>query len=215
MSDDKNEAAYMFLDARHRQAKAESAALDAKAEAMRATENKIDREAHDMSESSERDTLRAKLEDTVRAMDEAQWWREQWEEEDRKTRDALGPRFTLELPDGGDVKTHEAAARAISALSAAIAERDQASRYLRSFLCSFVSQHFPDNPDWKPLPDLLGMLTQIDNASTIARDYRAAPTLRKPASRRWRRRWGRLRKKRSGWPNTAAAHLTPTKCQQL
>ena len=53
------------------------------------------------------------------------------------------------------------------------AAKEEAYRYAENFLRSFVSQHFPPNPDWKPLPDLLGVLTQIDNASTIARDYRA------------------------------------------
>ena len=45
--------------------------------------------------------------------------------------------------------------------------------YATRLLESFVVQHFPPNPDWKPLPDLFGVLTQLDNASTIARDYKA------------------------------------------
>lgn len=50
---------------------------------------------------------------------------------------------------------------------------DEAATYLRSFLVSFTREHFPENTAWRPLPDLLGMLTQMDNASTIARDYKA------------------------------------------
>lgn len=52
-------------------------------------------------------------------------------------------------------------------------ERDEATNNLRGFMTSFVREHFPDNIGWQPLPDLLGMLTQMDNASTIARDYKA------------------------------------------
>jgi hypothetical protein len=46
-------------------------------------------------------------------------------------------------------------------------------RYARNLLVHFVEEHFPHNPDWRPLPDLIGVLTQIDNAITIARDYKA------------------------------------------
>ena len=53
------------------------------------------------------------------------------------------------------------------------AENERAHSYAVGFLRSFVSQHFPPNPDWRPLPDLLGVLTQIDNATTITRDLRA------------------------------------------
>jgi hypothetical protein len=45
--------------------------------------------------------------------------------------------------------------------------------YATRLLEHFVAEHFPHNPDWKPLPDLIGVLTQIDNAITIARDYKA------------------------------------------
>jgi hypothetical protein len=50
---------------------------------------------------------------------------------------------------------------------------EAACKDLRSFMTSFVREHFPNNTAWEPLPDLLGMLTQMDNASTIARDYKA------------------------------------------
>ncbi len=56
------------------------------------------------------------------------------------------------------------------------ADRDKAYRYAKRFLSFFVEQNFPPNPDWKPLPDLMGVLTQIDNASTIARDLRVRVT---------------------------------------
>jgi hypothetical protein len=48
-----------------------------------------------------------------------------------------------------------------------------ALRQATSLLEIFVTENFPPNPDWKPQPDLLGVILQLDNASTIARDYRA------------------------------------------
>ena len=56
------------------------------------------------------------------------------------------------------------------------AEIETAKNDLRSFMTSFVREHFFDNTGWQPLPDLLGMLSQMDNASTIARTYRAQAT---------------------------------------
>jgi hypothetical protein len=44
--------------------------------------------------------------------------------------------------------------------------------YATRLLEHFVAEHFPHNPDWKPLPELIGVLTQLDNAITIARDYK-------------------------------------------
>ena len=52
------------------------------------------------------------------------------------------------------------------------AEIETAKNDLRSFMTSFVREHFFDNTGWQPLPDLLGMLYQMDNASTVARTYR-------------------------------------------
>ncbi len=37
---------------------------------------------------------------------------------------------------------------------------------------SFVHEHCLPVPDWKPLPDLMGILIQLSNAVTIARDYK-------------------------------------------
>jgi hypothetical protein len=50
---------------------------------------------------------------------------------------------------------------------------EAAQGYATRLLEHFVAEHFPPNPDWKPLPDLIGVLTQLDNALTIARDYKA------------------------------------------
>jgi hypothetical protein len=53
------------------------------------------------------------------------------------------------------------------------AQNADAYGYAKRLLEVFVAENFPPNPNWKPLPDLMGVLTQIDNASTIARDLRA------------------------------------------
>jgi hypothetical protein len=49
--------------------------------------------------------------------------------EDTATRNALGPRFTLVPPDGGDVKTHEGASAAMQTL--ALLEADAARAALK------------------------------------------------------------------------------------
>ena len=53
------------------------------------------------------------------------------------------------------------------------AKQEEALGYATRLLEHFVDEHFPYNPDWKPLPELVGVLTQLDNAMTIARDYKA------------------------------------------
>jgi hypothetical protein len=44
--------------------------------------------------------------------------------------------------------------------------------YATRLLTSFVAEHFPHNSHWKPQTTLIGVLTQLDNATTIARDYK-------------------------------------------
>jgi hypothetical protein len=61
--------------------------------------------------------------------------------------------------------------------AAAEIERRQADtglalREATRLLESFVGEHFPPNPDWKPLPDLIGVLSQLSNAVVVARDLR-------------------------------------------
>ena len=53
------------------------------------------------------------------------------------------------------------------------AERDEALRYATNFLVSYVNKYFPHNPEWRPLPELIGVLTQLDNASTITGELKA------------------------------------------
>lgn len=41
---------------------------------------------------------------------------------------------------------------------------DRAYRYAARLAIAFWEKHWKDEaPDWKPLPDLIGVLTQIDN----------------------------------------------------
>ncbi len=53
---------------------------------------------------------------------------------------------------------------------------ERAREYATNLLVSFVNEHCSPVPEWKPLPDLLGVLTQLDNATTITRDYKAEIT---------------------------------------
>ena len=45
---------------------------------------------------------------------------------------------------------------------------DEATAYAKRLLVSLMDKHFPDrHPEWAPLPDLLGILTQIDIRSLV------------------------------------------------
>ena len=52
-------------------------------------------------------------------------------------------------------------------------ENEQALREATNLLVSFVNQHFDPVPEWAPLPDLVGVITQIDNSTTVVRDIKA------------------------------------------
>lgn len=62
-------------------------------------------------------TLTARVAELGRERDDQRAWCDRLMEGDRKTRIALGERFTLVPPDGGDVKTHEGARAAIETLA--------------------------------------------------------------------------------------------------
>jgi len=59
------------------------------------------------------------------------------------------------------------------ALAEARREISEASRYLDGLLRSYVGKYCYPVPEWQPLPDLIGMLTQIDNASTVTAQFEA------------------------------------------
>ena len=59
----------------------------------------------------------------------------------------------------------------------------EATGYARSLAAAIVSKHYPENTNWKPLPDLIGILTQIDNATTGL--TRAADGCRCPEHGSW------------------------------
>lgn len=54
-------------------------------------------------------------------------------------------------------------------------ERDEAYGYASRFLTAFTQEHFK-SLSVTPLPDLIGVLTQIDNATMIASEYRSELT---------------------------------------
>lgn len=60
-----------------------------------------------------------------------------------------------------------------TALQRVAQERDAANREATRLLVSFVHEHCDPVPDWAPLPDLMGVLTQISNAVTVTRDIQA------------------------------------------
>ena len=47
------------------------------------------------------------------------------------------------------------------------AERDEALGYATRLLESYVRKYCNPVPEWKPLPELVGVLTQLDNASAV------------------------------------------------
>lgn len=63
--------------------------------------------------------------------------------------------------------------KAATALQSVAQERDAANREATRLLVSFVHEHCDPVPDWAPLPDLMGVLTQISNAVTVTRDIQA------------------------------------------
>lgn len=70
---------------------------------------------------------------------------------------------------------------------------EHAHRWATELAASMAKKHFPEVPQWQPLPDLLGVITQIDNMTTGlvraqpvsgALDERELPRLPEPAIKR-------------------------------
>jgi hypothetical protein len=76
-----------------------------------------------------------------------------------------GLRLTMFVRAGDD------AATTLETLSAELervkGERDAALQYATNFLRSYVTKYCNPVPDWAPLTKLIGVLTQIDNVSTV------------------------------------------------
>ena len=98
--------------------------------------------------------------------------------------------------------------------------QETALGYATRFLEHFVNEHCSPVPDWKPLPDLLGVLTQIDNSTTVARDYNARIEALEAALRRCQTVLGNMAAENEGaifnrWPinheplRNDARHLLP------
>lgn len=61
---------------------------------------------------------------------------------------------------------------------------DESYSYARRLATSLAKRHWPENDGWQPLPDLLGVLTQIDNMCTLMDDQkREIERLRKQRER--------------------------------
>lgn len=54
-----------------------------------------------------------------------------------------------------------------SKIEALSRERDEAVRYATNFLVAYVNKYCSPVASWAPLPDIIGLLTQLDNASTV------------------------------------------------
>jgi len=52
-------------------------------------------------------------------------------------------------------------------------ERDEATKYAKTLCESFVHEHCSPVETWKVFPDLIGVLTQIYNATTVVRSIKA------------------------------------------
>lgn len=52
------------------------------------------------------------------------------------------------------------------------AEIEKAKKEINALLVSFVREHFPDNKAFQPLDNLLGEISQLDNAITITREFK-------------------------------------------
>jgi sugar-specific transcriptional regulator TrmB len=60
-----------------------------------------------------------------------------------------------------------------SKLAEAERERDEATKYAKTLCESFVHEHCSPVETWKVFPDLIGVLTQIYNATTVVRSIKA------------------------------------------
>ena len=62
--------------------------------------------------------------------------------------------------------------------------------YASNLARSLVAKYYPDNTGWQPLPDLMGLLTQIDNATTGIAEFgeRRAIAASQAQVADWRRR---------------------------
>lgn len=57
-------------------------------------------------------------------------------------------------------------------LAAKGAEIDKAKMEINALLVSYVREHFPDSKAFQPLGDLSGVISQLDNAITITREFK-------------------------------------------
>jgi len=77
------------------------------------------------------------------------------------------------IRDGSDTVPTVALREAVAEIERLRAEMALALGEATRLLESFVIEHCNPVPEWKPLPDLIGVLSQLSNAVTVTRDYRA------------------------------------------
>ncbi len=94
------------------------------------TKRAFDKIAAGLSEAADVAAIIAERDAAIRERDEEMKWVERYSEEDDRTRRAIGDEFTLVPPDGGDVKTHEAA----ESLRAALDEARATNTRLRAII---------------------------------------------------------------------------------
>jgi hypothetical protein len=107
------------------------------------------------------------IERLTRERDEETRWTVRFEKDLRRTMLALGDRFTLALPDGGDVHPHEAAKAAIDALAAAEARVADLEATLKNFDEDRLEEIITDSIDldWTPRTAARAIVRAMKGAS--------------------------------------------------
>ena len=65
-----------------------------------------------------------------------------------------------------EFEAHADRATLLLALTEAQERAERATAYTRDLAIAITRKHYPENTAWEPLSDLIGILTQIDNATT-------------------------------------------------
>lgn len=78
---------------------------------------------------------------------------------------------------GGNMMKHDNGlfvlySQAAEIIAAKDKEIEQAKKEVNTLLVSYVREHFFENKTFQPLDDLIGQISQLDNAITITRDFK-------------------------------------------
>ena len=81
-----------------------------------------------------------------------------------------------DVPEADFGKMAQAGAEPVN--SAGETPTQHAHRWLTEMACRIAARHYPEAPQWRPLPDLLGVVTQLDNMTTgLVRATTAQPDI--------------------------------------